>query len=620
MRTRSQRRMASREARKQSRPPLPSEFAPQRSAIPLYVWCLLLAVGTIAVYSPAIFHPFVNYDDYDYVTQNPHVQGGLSADTIAWAFTSTELANWHPLTWLSHELDCQLYGLNPHGHHLTSVLLHAANVVLLFLLLQWATGATGASAMVAALFALHPLNVESVAWVAERKNLLSTFFFLLTLAAYGRYAQKPGVGRYLLVALLFALGLAAKPMLVTLPFVLLLVDYWPLRRVEGQVEGWSRPSLVFPVRQALWSSLVLEKIPLLALSVASSVITVIAQRPAVRSLHLMTLKTRLANAVYSYGKYVWKVFWPIDLAVVYPHPLDKLNFFAVGLSTVLLIGVSIWAWRSRQRHPYGITGWLWFLGTLIPVIGIVQVGDQAMADRYAYIPTIGLFFALVWGINEWAASQSWMTSKIKPIAIGILVLLGVLTSRQIGYWKSSYDLWTHTLHITTDNFVADDHLGGLLIEQGRLEEANQHFETAARVAPWDPVSHLALGAAAQDRGDLEEAIREYHVALNFSSPTLLALTYANLGVVYRQMGDNAAARQNSEQALRHDPEVFRMMIQQTSDALQSSPVASGYVRLGFLFEGAGQAQEAKAAFEHALQLDPNFAAALQALQNPDLAQ
>jgi protein O-mannosyl-transferase len=617
MRTRTQRRMASREARKQSRLPLSSEFAPQRSAIPLYVWCLLLAVGTIAVYSPAIFHPFVNYDDYDYVTQNPHVQAGLSADTVAWAFTSTELANWHPLTWLSHELDCQLYGLNPHGHHLTSVLLHAANVVLLFLLLQAATGATGASAMVAALFALHPLNVESVAWVAERKNLLSTFFFLLTLAAYGRYARRPGVGRYVLVALLFALGLAAKPMLVTLPFVLLLVDYWPL----GRVEEWSRSSVAFPVKQASWSSLVLEKIPLLALSVASSVITVIAQRSGTATVDLgaVPFYIRLANAVYSYGKYIWKVIWPIDLAVVYPHPLDKLNFFAVGLSAVLLIGVSVWAWRSRQRHPYGITGWLWFLGMLVPVIGIVQVGAQGMADRYAYIPTIGVFFALVWGINEWAASQSWMTGKLKPIALAVLVLLGIATSRQISYWKSSYDLWTHTLQITEDNFIANDELGSLLLREGK-PGALQYFETAARQAPWDPVSHGAVAASLQDHGDLQGALREYKIALRAKDPNFLAYTYANLGIIHRLLGNDNEARQDSQLAMHYDPGAIRGMIQQLSGALQAQPTAAGYLRLGLLLEVADRSQEARVAFEHALQLDPNFTPVREALQNLNLAQ
>jgi len=624
MRMRTQQRRAKREAKKQSaRRPSPEVGAPRKSSPAIYVWCLVLALATFAVYYPAIFHPFINYDDYDYVTQNPSVQAGLSADTIAWAFTTTEAANWFPLTWLSHAFDCQIFGLNPHGHHLTGVLLHIANVVLLFLILQWATRATGMSAMVAALFALHPFNVESVAWVAERKNVLSMLFFLLTLAAYGRYARRPGLGRYLVVAGAFALGLLAKPMLVTLPFVLLLLDYWPLARIEG----WTEPSATFPTVQASWSRLLLEKLPLLALSAASSAITAIAQSGggAVQSIDFMPWKMRLENAIYSYAKYVVKVFWPVNMAVVYPHPLNKLTFLQVALSAVFLLCVTGLLWHWRKRCPYAITGWLWFLGTLVPVIGIVQVGDQGMADRYMYIPVIGIFVLLVWGFHQWAAAQSWFTRAwaspgLKVFAVAVLVLLVMLTVRQISYWSSSYDLWTHALQITQDNFVAHDHLGGLLIEHGQTDEANRHFEAAQRAAPWDAISHLGLGAAAQDRGELQEAIRQYRAALRFKSPELLALTYANLGVAYRQMGDYAAARQNSEQALRTYPEIFRMMIQQTSDALQSAPGASGYVRLGFLLEGAGQVQDAKSAFEHALQLDPSFAPARQALQDMNLVQ
>ena len=616
MRTRTERRAASRQAGKQSRRPLASDRAPQSSGH-IYTWCLVLAVATLALYSPVIAHPFVNYDDRDYVTENQHVQSGLSMPTIAWAFTSTDQANWHPLTWLSHEMDCEIYGLNPHGHHLTSILIHTANVLLLFLLLQWATGATGPSAMVAALFALHPFNVESVAWVAERKNLLSTFFFLLAIGAYGWYARQPSLRRYAILAGLFALGLTAKPMVITLPFVLLLLDYWPLSRIQG----WSTPCPAFPVPQAPWPRLLLEKVPLLALSVASAAITMFAQRSgnALESLGHIPIQLHLENAIYSYAKYVAKIFWPVNMALLYPHPLNKLTFFQVGLSAIFLVAVSVLVWQSRERRPYAISGWLWFLGTLVPVIGLVQVGPQGMADRYAYIPTIGIFVLLVWGFKDWASSRPGISKSLKPIAFVVLAYLAVLTFRQIGYWRSSEELWTHTLQITEDNYIANDMLGSLLVQE-RRPDALQYFEAAARIAPWDPDSHQAVGAALQDRGDLQGAIREYQVVLHARDPRLLAYTYANLGVIYRQLGNDAAARLSSEQALRSDPTTVRDMIQNLGSMVQARPAAPGYLRLGLLLEGAGQPQGAKSAFERALELDPGFAPARRALQNLPPAQ
>jgi tetratricopeptide (TPR) repeat protein len=609
-------RAATQRTGKQSSQRSVSSTAAQRSSARIYLWCLLLGTATLALYSPVVAHPFINYDDRDYVTENHHVQAGLSAETIAWALTSSDQANWHPLTWLSHALDCELYGLNPHGHHLTSVLIHTANVLLLFLLLHWATGATGASAMVAALFALHPFNVESVAWVAERKNLLSTFFFLFALGAYGRYALQPNPRRYAAVAGFFLLGLAAKPMVITLPFVLLLLDYWPLARIQG----WATPSPAFSAAQAPWPRLLLEKIPLLALSAASAAITVFAQHSsnAFESLGEIPIRLRLENAVYSYAKYVAKIFWPWNMALVYPHPLNQLSFFQVGSSAIFLVAMSVWVWRGRQRHPYAITGWLWFLGTLVPVIGLVQVGPQGMADRYAYISTIGIFVLLVWGFNDWASSRpeisNKLSSKLKPIAFAILAFLAVLSFRQIGYWRSSEELWTHTLQITEDNFIANDMLGSLLLKEGRLEGL-QYFEAAARIAPSDPASHRAVGAALQDRGDLQGAIREYQIVLHARDPKLLAYTYANLGVIYRQLGNDAAARQNSDLALRSDPGTVRQMIQQLSGMVQARPTAPGYLRLGLLLQGANQTQDAKSAFARALQLDPGFAPARQALQN-----
>src|SRR5579872_18575 len=617
MSTRTERRVASRKAGKKSQRRPVSDIARRQSSHAIYIWCLLLGVATLAIYSPVIAHPFINYDDRDYVTENQHVQAGLSAQTIAWAFTSTDQANWHPLTWLSHEMDCEIYGLNPHGHHLTSVLIHTANVLLLFLLLQWATGATGASAMVAALFAFHPFNVESVAWIAERKNLLSTFFFLLALAAYGWYARQPSLRRYADVAGLFALGLAAKPMVITLPLVLLLLDYWPLARIKG----WATQSSAFPVPQVPWTRLLLEKVPLLALSAASAAITDFAQRSgnAFESLGHIPLHLRLENAIYAYAKYVVKIFWPINMALIYPHPLDKLTFFQVGLSAIFLIVVSLLVWQSRKQRPYALTGWLWFLGTLVPVIGLVQVGPQAMADRYAYIPAIGIFVLLVWGFNDWASSTPSISRWLKPIAVVVLAFLAILTFRQIGYWRSSEELWTHTLQVTEDNFMADDMLGSVLVQE-RRPEALQYFEAAARIAPWDPDSHQAVGAALQDHGDLQGAIREYQVVLHAKDAKILAYTYANLGVIYRELGNSAAARLSWEQALRSDQVVVHQMIQQLSGVVQARPAAPGYLRLGLLLEGAGEAAQARSAYERALELDPGFAPARRALQSLPPAQ
>jgi protein O-mannosyl-transferase len=617
MSPRTERRVASRKAGKKSQRRPVSEIARRQSSHAIYIWCLLLGVATFAIYSPVIAHPFINYDDRDYVTENQHVQAGLSMQTLAWAFTSTDQANWHPLTWLSHAMDCEIYGLNPHGHHLTSVLIHTTNVLLLFLLLQWATGATGASAMVAALFALHPFNVESVAWIAERKNLLSTFFFLLALAAYGWYARQPSLRRYAGLAGLFALGLAAKPMVITLPLVLLLLDYWPLARIKG----WATQSSAFPVPQVPWTRLLLEKVPLLALSAASAAIAVFAQRSgnAFESLGHIPLHLRIENAIYAYAKYVVKIFWPINMALIYPHPLDKLTFFQVGLFAIFLIVVSLLVWQSRKQRPYAITGWLWFLGTLVPVIGLVQVGPQGMADRYAYIPAIGIFVLLVWGFKDWASSKPGISAWLKPIAVVVLAFLAILTFRQIGYWRSSEELWTHTLKVTEDNFMADDMLGSVLVQE-RRPEALQYFEAAARIAPWDPASHQAVGAALQDRGDLQGAIRAYQVVLHAKDPKILAYTYANLGVIYRELGNNAAAHLSSEQALRSDPGVVHQMIQQLSGMVQARPAAPGYLRLGLLLEGAGEAAQARSAYERALELDPGFAPARRALQSLPPAQ
>ena len=582
--------------------------------------CLLLAVVTFAIYSPAIGHPFIfNYDDDSYVINNGHVQDGLGWGTIRWALTSTEASNWHPLTWLSHALDCTLYGLTPAGHHLTNVLLHVLNVVLLYLLLVWATDAAGRSLLVAALFAIHPLNVESVAWIAERKNVLSTLFFLLTLGAYGWYALKPEVKRYLIVTALFVLGLASKPMVVTLPCVLLLLDFWPLRRMQGLDQSSSKIARSVP--QVRIARLVLEKLPLLALSAATCAVTIFAQRSAGSMRLVLPIGVRLENAVYAYATYIWKGFWPAWLAVFYPHPGATLAPWRLALAAVFVLSVSVLTWSQRAARPYLITGWLWYLGTLVPVIGLIQVGEQAIADRYAYVPLIGVFVVVVWGAADVADSRQLAfapRAKVGAVALGVLVLF---TSDQLRYWRSAVDLWAHTVAVTQDNFFAEQNLGAALLEAERYEEAIPHFKKAISLRPQDPGGHLNLAGdfALSDRP--RDAIVEYEAAIPLVSNSKMRLTaLGTLGRLYAQLGEYSRARASYQQALQINPQQADasdgLAKVELSDAIRTvaeSPSAEGYFRLGQVFQRQGRASEAHAAYEQALALNPKLAEAKKAL-------
>lgn len=581
--------------------------------------CLLLAVATLALYNPVNRHPFVNYDDDRYVTENPHVRQGLTTESIRWALTSTEQANWHPLTWMSHELDCTLFRLNPAGHHFTSILLHAVNGVLLFLLLMWATGRLGPSLFVAALFALHPINVESVAWIAERKNVLCTFFFFLALWAYGWYTRKPGWQRYLVVVAGFAAGLASKPMVITLPFVLLLLDYWPLERIrgEGNKGGLS------------WSRLVLEKLPLLALSAASAVITVQAQQAggSIRTTTEFSFTVRIANAIYAYALYLWKTIWPARLAPLYPHPGDTLAAWRVLLAALVLLTITVAVWKFRRRR-YLLVGWLWFLGALVPVIGLVQVGEAAMADRYAYIPLIGVFVMIAFGIVDWAQQKNLAYWPVVPV-VAVLLVLALVTNRQIGYWQSNYDLWSHTLAVTENNFVAEDNVGGALILEDKEEEAHPHFEAAARINPRDPMSHSNLGTYYQNHNRMREAIAHYEAAVDLTSdPGMLALTYANLGAAHMAVQEEDQARKSFEQSLQYNPTQFNAWlglgllaekqgktpeaITDLSQSVAAQPTAQGYLELGRSLAQAGRNSDALDAYEQALKISPDLTEAQRA--------
>jgi len=566
------------------------------------VFSVLLAAATVALHSPVIGHPFVVLDDREYVTANPYVHGGLHWNTIKWAFTSTAAANWHPLTWLSHALDYQLFALNPAGHHLDSVLIHALNAVLLFLLLAWVTKRAGPSLLVAALFALHPINVESVAWVAERKNVLSTLFFLLAIGAYGWYSRKPGWRRYLLMAALFAAGLVAKPMVITLPFVLLLLDYWPLERtpVAGIQSG---PATSNGVPRVTFSRLLLEKIPLLFLTAASAWITIKAQRTAVRTFEELPLALRVENAVVAYGLYLWKTLWPARLSF-YPHSVVGLPAWQWALSALVLISITALAvaFRSKRYLP---VGWFWFLGTLIPVIGLVQVGEYAMADRYAYVPLIGIFVMIAWSLADWAeAKQIGTIWRIIP-ALCALTALTSITYRQMGYWDSDYDLWSHALELA-ENPLAHNALGMALMqpdsemtrqdlenlgtEQNRMDEARRHFERALELR--QPAAQLASGAS------LAETAR----------------TLNNLGNLDRLQNRTDEARQHCEDALR----IYRQLAQQNPDAYVPY-VAATLNNLGATDRLQNRMDEARRHDEEALKINRQLAEQNPARYLPNVA-
>ncbi len=494
---------------------------------------LLLAVGL--VFGQTVRHEFVNFDDdwcvYD---KNPQVARGLTAPGIVWAFTQNHNANWHPLTWISLMLDCQFYGLNAGGFHLTNVLLHAATAVLLFVVLRAMTGRAWPSALAAALFAVHPLRVESVAWVAERKDVLSGLFFVLTLGAYLGYVRhRFSWGRYLAVMVFFAVGLMAKPMLVTLPFVLLLLDYWPLGRMSdspflhrttphGNRGAFVRDASFSKTELGRFSfpwRLVLEKLPLLALVLVSCVLTVWAQREALASIECLPLWWRIGNTSISYVAYLGQFFYPAGLAVFYPRMGLELAIWKVFAASLVLLGITAAALVCRRRCPYLFVGWLWYLGMMVPVIGLVQVGSQTMADRYTYLPQIGLCIALVWGVADLCRSWAYRHRVCGISSALVLVILLGCAWRQTSFWCDSETLWTHTLACTSQNYAAHNNLGNALANQRRFDEAMAQFQKALEVKPSDAETHNNLGVALAGRGQFDAALNHYRRAWR-STPTL----------------------------------------------------------------------------------------------------
>src|SRR5437867_3244633 len=509
-----------------------------------------LAVVTFGIYAQLIGHRFITFDDPTYIQENPMVNRGVTLAGLAWAFTTFYAGNWHPLTWIAHMIDSQLFGMIAGGHLLVNALIHAANTLLVFWLLLRTTHARWPSALVAALFALHPLHVESVAWASERKDTLSTFFGLLSLIAYVRYAEAPSIRRYAWTAIMLVLGLLAKPVLVTWPFVMLLLDYWPLRRFrESEVKG--QPARL-PAREdfrsslggAGWSvvrSLVVEKIPLFALVAASAVVTSVAQSHGggVRTFTEFPIALRLSNALVSYAKYLLLAFWPNDLAVYYPYTGTDIPAWQIIGAALLLIAITAFCFFQRKIRPYLTVGWLWFLGTLVPVIGLVQVGGQTMADRYFYIPSIGLFIALVFGLANIAERRRvapWLSAAIANV---VLLILATLTNAQIQRWSDSFTLFKHTLTVAGPSVAAEDALGLAMHNNGQLDEAAAHFAKALQIKPDDYTSLLSMGVIRFYQGRVPEAMEYAQAAIRSQADSPKA--HNLLGMALAKQNRNEAA-------------------------------------------------------------------------------
>jgi tetratricopeptide (TPR) repeat protein len=553
--------------------------------------CLGLVAVTWAVFGQTLTHDFVNFDDHVYVYENPLVIRGLSTEGLIGAFTHTHARNWHPLTTLTHMLDCQLYGLNAGGHHLTNVILHTISVLLLFLVLKQMAGALWQSAFVAVLFAIHPLHVESVAWIAERKDVLSAVFFMLTLAAYFQYTRAPSALRYLLVALLFAFGLMSKSMLVTLPFVLLLLDYWPLDRIRAHKSE---------VRRRL-PTLIKEKIPFLALSTFSCIATLFAQRQGPSAIDQLPFLWRLENAFVTYVTYVWQMLWPARLAVFYPHPNDRLSLLQVTGAIALLVGTSLVVISLRRTKPYLVTGWFWYLAMLVPVIGMVQVGEQAHADRYTYLPQIGLYIMIAWTVDGLLVeSTRRRRALVGVIAAMAVVSLGVRAFGQTSYWKNSETLWNHALAVTGENDVAHNNLGFLFLRRGELDKAISEFQTALDIRSRNTQSHYNIGAALieSNLGNALARNQRWDAAIDHLQEAVrlrpdYADAYFNLGSVLFQQGkiDQAIAQWQKTLAINpRDSEAHRNV----ADALRKQ----------------GKVKEAMSEYEQALNIAPEDSAAL----------
>jgi protein O-mannosyl-transferase len=552
--------------------------------------CLALIVAVFGSYSSVFRNGFVAFDDDEYITENPHVQHGLNWATVRWSFTSFDHSNWHPLTWLSHAFDYQLFALKPAGHHGVNVLLHAINAALLFLFLQWATGFRWRSLAVAALFALHPINVESVAWASERKTVLSTLFFLLALHAYLRYARNPRLRPYIALVCFYAMALMAKPQVIIFPFLLWLLDYWPLGRIhslnifaaekDGDAAWWKRRITV-------------EKIPLLLLSAISAVLTMQAQKAggAIKDFGRYGLSLRLETAVISYVRYLGMLLWPSKLVALYPHPTHLYPVWQVVAATLLLSLITFLVLRAPQRE-YLAVGWFWFLGSLFPMIGLVQVGVQALADRYAYISFIGLFVMIVWpvadSVNQIEPAHPSSFRWAATAAICWLLALGFLTHRQVRYWHDTQSFWLRTVALTEDNYVAHRGLAGFYHRQGKTAEALQEIRAVLAIRPEDTYSHLFLGDYEHSRKNYAAAIENYEDILREPGYRYVhGQVYGYLGYTYKEMGQPVKAKENFERSLEIDPNQPAILVQ-----------------IGLIDQLSGDAPAAVQEFVRAMKLQP----------------
>jgi Tfp pilus assembly protein PilF len=584
--------------------------------------CCLLALAVFVVFGQTLGHQFINYDDNVYVYENPRVEHGFNAGWLAWALTSNKCHNWHPLTWLSHTLDAEFFGPWAGGHHATSVLLHAAGVLILFLLLWRMTERFWLSAFVAALFAIHPLRVESVAWVAERKDVLGGLFFMLTLGAYLAYVRRPfSLDRYLTVIVCFVLGLMAKPMLVTLPFVLFLLDYWPLGRMGGKgdspIFAETKIGTVPEPPRPSFRRLIVEKIPLLLLSAASCVATVWAQSDAIQPLDRLPFPSRVANAAVSYVAYLGQMFHPVDLAVIYPNRAMNLPAWQVAGALTLLAAITVGVVVLWRKCPYLLVGWLWYLGMLLPVIGLVQVGLQSRADRYTYLPQIGLYIAIAWGVER--LSRSW---PHRVLTCGLASALALLTLsmtayEQTSYWRDSETLFRHALECTSDNVIAHSNLGQALRSQGLYDKAIEQYQEALAIDPNFALVHNNLAEVLQKIGDYDGSIKECEEALRLNPQ--YAAAQNNLGVALRLQGKLDEAIAHFEESLRIEPNRadahnnlgaalgIKRMVAEAIDhfhrALEIDPaMADAHRNLGVALLGRGKVAEALEQFRIALVL------------------
>lgn len=593
----------------------------------VFLICLFLVVSTGAVYWQVLDFDFTNYDDHKYVTENPDVQQGLTGDSIRWAFTTRYASNWHPLTWLSLMLDWRLFGSNAGAFHLVNLLFHIVNTVLLFIVLSRCTAAVWLSGFVAAAFGLHPLHVESVAWIVERKDVLSTLFWMLTMLAYVRYVEKPGVARYAAALVALGLGLMTKPMLVTLPCVLLLLDYWPLGRANSPPGVGGRKSLF---------SLVLEKIPFFVLAAASSLATFIAQKSGgtVATMEVFSLKVRLANALVSYASYIAKMFWPGRLAVFYPHPGDALPIWQIAAAVAVLLGISAWVILRGRRKRYLVVGWLWYLGTLLPVIGLVQVGAQAMADRYTYVPLTGLFIIVAWSIRDLVAQ--WRYRKVIVVVLGsvLCVALMMCTWIQVGYWRNSVTLFEHALNVTSNNYVAHNNLGIALAEEDNTERAMEHFRATLRIRPDDIDAHFNLAKALAGQDRIDEAIPHYNEVLRLKPGD--ADTHNSLGLALAEQGRLEQAVDMYRRGLEFNPQdaslhcnlgvaLFQQgeldeAISEFETAVELKPESESYNNMAIAMASKGRLDEAIEYHNEAIRLGPENAEARYNLANALLAQ